>query len=113
MHSIFQIHFSLLLICSELNMDKIMQDKILLDACRHHPGLPFFHDAYKGWSCCNKKCIDFTEFLNIKGCTLSPHSNIVSSKCIFDRLVHPQYTYILHFYFRNQKNLRKSLPIKV
>lgn len=34
-----------------------------------------FHDAYKGWSCCNKKCIDFTEFLNIKGCTKSKHSN--------------------------------------
>ncbi|KAF5300800.1 hypothetical protein FQR65_LT09103 [Abscondita terminalis] len=45
------------------------------DACRHHPGLPFFHDAYKGWSCCNKKCTDFTEFLNIKGCKTSSHSN--------------------------------------
>lgn len=49
---------------------------MLIDTCRHHPGLPFFHDAYKGWSCCNKKCTDFTEFLNIKGCTLSKHSNI-------------------------------------
>ncbi|KAK5649228.1 hypothetical protein RI129_000257 [Pyrocoelia pectoralis] len=46
------------------------------DACRHHPGLPVFHDAYKGWSCCKKKCTDFTEFLNIKGCSLSNHSNI-------------------------------------
>lgn len=46
------------------------------DACRHHPGLPFFHDAYKGWSCCNKKCTDFTEFLNIKGCSYSSHSNV-------------------------------------
>ncbi|XP_026480013.1 cysteine and histidine-rich domain-containing protein [Ctenocephalides felis] len=45
------------------------------DSCRHHPGLPVFHDAYKGWSCCNKKCTDFTEFLNIKGCTVSKHSN--------------------------------------
>ncbi|CAL7934163.1 unnamed protein product [Xylocopa violacea] len=44
--------------------------------CVHHPGQPIFHDAYKGWSCCNKKCIDFTEFLNIKGCTKSSHSNI-------------------------------------
>lgn len=34
-----------------------------------------FHDAYKGWSCCNKKCTDFTEFLNIKGCARSKHSN--------------------------------------
>ncbi|VEN56245.1 unnamed protein product [Callosobruchus maculatus] len=45
-------------------------------SCRHHPGLPVFHDAYKGWGCCNKKCTDFTEFLNIKGCTLSKHSNV-------------------------------------
>ncbi|RZC42035.1 cysteine and histidine-rich domain-containing protein [Asbolus verrucosus] len=52
---------------SNLNNDK---------SCCHHPGEPFFHDAYKGWSCCNKKCTDFTEFLNIKGCTRSKHSNI-------------------------------------
>lgn len=48
----------------------------MLDACRNHPGVPFFHDAYKGWSCCNKKSVDFTEFLNIKGCQLSKHSNV-------------------------------------
>lgn len=47
-----------------------------LDACRYHPGTPYFHDAYKGWSCCKKKSVDFTEFLNIKGCELSKHSNI-------------------------------------
>ncbi|KAH8313569.1 hypothetical protein KR067_008292 [Drosophila pandora] len=46
------------------------------ESCRHHPGEPFFHDAYKGWSCCNKKSVDFTEFLNIKGCTLAKHSNV-------------------------------------
>ncbi|KAL0880961.1 hypothetical protein ABMA27_002121 [Loxostege sticticalis] len=46
------------------------------DECCHHPGAPIFHDAYKGWSCCNKKSVDFTEFLNIKGCTLSKHSNV-------------------------------------
>lgn len=46
------------------------------DSCRYHPGEPFFHDAYKGWTCCNKKSVDFTEFLNIKGCQLSKHSNV-------------------------------------
>ncbi|KAJ8966194.1 hypothetical protein NQ317_015414 [Molorchus minor] len=46
------------------------------DSCRHHPGQPVFHDAYKGWSCCNKKCTDFTEFLNIKGCAVAKHSDI-------------------------------------
>lgn len=45
------------------------------DSCTHHPGVPFFHDAYKGWTCCNKKSVDFTEFLNIKGCTQGQHSN--------------------------------------
>lgn len=45
------------------------------DTCIHHPGVPFFHDAYKGWTCCNKKSVDFTEFLNIKGCTQAKHSN--------------------------------------
>ncbi|KAI4498097.1 hypothetical protein M0802_006921 [Mischocyttarus mexicanus] len=44
--------------------------------CVHHPGQPVFHDAYKGWSCCSKKCRDFTEFLNIVGCTKSFHSNV-------------------------------------
>nr|CAD7413437.1 unnamed protein product [Timema poppensis] len=47
-----------------------------LDSCTFHPGIPFFHDAYKGWTCCKKKCTDFTEFLNIRGCTKSFHSNI-------------------------------------
>ncbi|XP_022647802.1 cysteine and histidine-rich domain-containing protein 1-like isoform X1 [Varroa destructor] len=46
------------------------------DACRYHPGVPVFHDVYKGWSCCNKKTIDFTEFLNIKGCSVGPHSSV-------------------------------------
>lgn len=46
------------------------------DSCTNHSGEPVFHDAYKGWSCCNKKTTDFTEFLNIKGCTKSFHSNI-------------------------------------
>ncbi|XP_050504616.1 cysteine and histidine-rich domain-containing protein morgana [Diabrotica virgifera virgifera] len=55
---------------------KFDPDKTNEDSCRHHPGEPVFHDAYKGWSCCNKKCTDFTEFLNIQGCTLSKHSNI-------------------------------------
>lgn len=46
------------------------------ESCRHHPGQPFFHDAYKGWSCCNRKSVDFTEFLNMKGCTVSKHSDV-------------------------------------
>lgn len=44
--------------------------------CWYHPGVPVFHDAYKGWSCCNKKSTDFTDFLNFKGCQSSKHSSV-------------------------------------
>ncbi|KAK3770408.1 hypothetical protein RRG08_012151 [Elysia crispata] len=46
------------------------------NACRYHPGGPIFHDALKGWSCCKKRVSDFTEFLNLKGCTVGWHSNV-------------------------------------
>ncbi|KAG7464746.1 hypothetical protein MATL_G00168840 [Megalops atlanticus] len=45
------------------------------DACLYHPGVPIFHDALKGWSCCKKRTTDFSEFLSIKGCTPGQHSN--------------------------------------
>jgi len=44
------------------------------EVCVHHPGEPYFHDAYKGWTCCDKKSIDFTEFLNFKGCKTGKHN---------------------------------------
>ncbi|XP_013776520.1 cysteine and histidine-rich domain-containing protein 1-like [Limulus polyphemus] len=55
---------------------KYKSDENTSESCLHHPGAPFFHDAYKGWSCCNKKTTDFTDFLNMKGCTKSYHSNV-------------------------------------
>jgi len=42
--------------------------------CVHHPGAPVFHEGYKSWSCCGKKTTDFTEFLNMKGCTKGKHN---------------------------------------
>jgi cysteine/histidine-rich domain-containing protein 1 len=62
------------------------------DSCQHHPGEPVFHDALKGWSCCDKKSTDFTQFLNTPGCTKSAHSNVKpaepekKSKVIVDEL---------------------------
>lgn len=46
------------------------------DSCQFHPGAPFFHEGYKGWTCCEKKFIDFTEFLNTPGCSKGKHSNV-------------------------------------
>jgi len=46
------------------------------DLCQFHPGVPVFHDALKGWSCCNKKSTDFSTFLSYQGCARGSHSNI-------------------------------------
>ncbi|KAH7909252.1 chord-domain-containing protein [Hygrophoropsis aurantiaca] len=50
------------------------------DSCRYHLGAPVFHEGLKSWSCCsdtNKPVLDFDEFMNITGCTLSTHTNEV------------------------------------
>ncbi|NP_001290888.1 uncharacterized protein LOC445063 homolog [Esox lucius] len=55
--------------------EKFDAEKNKDDACLHRPGVPIFHDALKGWSCCKKRTTDFSEFLAIKGCTRGRHSN--------------------------------------
>ncbi|XP_069495495.1 cysteine and histidine-rich domain-containing protein 1 isoform X2 [Ambystoma mexicanum] len=47
----------------------------MADACTHHPGVPVFHDALKGWSCCKRRTTDFSDFLGIVGCTKGPHNS--------------------------------------
>ena len=44
-------------------------------SCVYHPGSVVFHDALKGWSCCKKRSTDFTDAMNIPGCTRGKHSN--------------------------------------
>lgn len=46
------------------------------ESCCFHSGAPIFHDAYKSWSCCEKRTTDFTEFLNIKGCARGKHNGV-------------------------------------
>nr|KAF6437243.1 cysteine and histidine rich domain containing 1 [Molossus molossus] len=45
------------------------------DACTYHPGVPVFHDALKGWSCCKRRTTDFSDFLSIVGCTKGRHNS--------------------------------------
>jgi hypothetical protein len=52
------------------------QEEDVDGACVHHPGVPVFHDAMKGWSCCKKRSTDFTDFLNIPGCTVGRHNPV-------------------------------------
>ncbi|XP_076843615.1 cysteine and histidine-rich domain-containing protein 1 [Brachyhypopomus gauderio] len=56
--------------------DRFDEDTNSDDACQYHPGVPIFHDALKGWSCCRKRTTDFSEFLSIKGCARGRHSNV-------------------------------------
>jgi hypothetical protein len=42
--------------------------------CVYHSGKPVFHDGLKGWSCCQKRVVDFDSFLKIGGCTTGNHS---------------------------------------
>ncbi|KAF7706546.1 cysteine and histidine-rich domain-containing protein 1 [Silurus meridionalis] len=56
--------------------ERFDEDKNPDDACLFHPGVPIFHDALKGWSCCKKRTTDFSEFLSIKGCSRGCHSNV-------------------------------------
>ena len=60
------------------------------DSCSFHPGTPFFHETYKGWTCCNKKSTDFTEFLNIKGCAKDRHSNIKPKEEVVSKITVPE-----------------------
>lgn len=47
------------------------------DACIHHAGAPVFHDAGKYWSCCPKQVkYEFDTFLQVPGCTKSPHRDV-------------------------------------
>ncbi|KAK9325210.1 HSP20-like chaperone [Lipomyces orientalis] len=47
--------------------------------CWYHPGPPVFHDALKGWSCCEKRVISFDEFLALPGCTKGIHTTEVAA----------------------------------
>ncbi|KAF5898217.1 cysteine and histidine-rich domain-containing protein 1, partial [Clarias magur] len=49
-------------------------EKNLDGQCTYHPGVPVFHDALKGWSCCKRRTTDFSDFLSIAGCTKGPHN---------------------------------------
>jgi len=63
-------------LCYNRGCGKSFNPREEAEVCTFHPGAPFFHDAYKGWSCCQNKSTDFTTFLNTPGCTQGKHSNV-------------------------------------
>ncbi|KAK6296474.1 hypothetical protein J4Q44_G00326160 [Coregonus suidteri] len=43
------------------------------EKCKHHPGVPNFHEGMKFWSCCRRKTSAFNGFLAQEGCTTGSH----------------------------------------
>ncbi|KAG2217335.1 hypothetical protein INT45_009092 [Circinella minor] len=61
--------------CTHKGCSKDFDEKDNKDnACQFHSGAPVFHEGLKGWSCCEKRVIEFDEFLKIPGCTFGRHS---------------------------------------
>ncbi|KAK7203068.1 HSP20-like chaperone [Myxozyma melibiosi] len=54
-------------------------DRVDESECWYHPGPPVFHDALKGWSCCEKRVISFDDFLSMPGCTKGVHTTEVEA----------------------------------
>eukprot|EP00941_MAST-03F_sp_MAST-3F-sp1_P001226 g1226.t1 len=51
-------------------------------ACRYHPKAPVFHDTKKYYACCPDNVVyDFDAFMQIEGCTLGPHSDVLCPPC--------------------------------
>ncbi|EWC48758.1 hypothetical protein DRE_00063 [Drechslerella stenobrocha 248] len=49
-------------------------------SCVHHPGVAIFHEGSKGWLCCKRRVLEFTEFLKIGGCTEGNHCYVGTPK---------------------------------
>ncbi|KAK0537320.1 hypothetical protein OC842_001690 [Tilletia horrida] len=41
------------------------------EECRHHPKQAIFHEGSKGYVCCKRRVLEFSEFLTIEPCTTS------------------------------------------
>ena len=50
------------------------------NACCYHDGNPIFHEGLKGWSCCQKRVINFDDLFTITGCKTGPHLTIEKNK---------------------------------
>ncbi|KAF3183750.1 hypothetical protein TWF225_006209 [Orbilia oligospora] len=49
-------------------------------SCVHHPGVAIFHEGSKGWSCCKRRVLEFSEFLKIGGCSEGNHCYVGTHK---------------------------------
>nr|XP_019004853.1 uncharacterized protein I203_02981 [Kwoniella mangroviensis CBS 8507]OCF68314.1 hypothetical protein I203_02981 [Kwoniella mangroviensis CBS 8507] len=48
--------------------------------CRYHPQGAIFHEGSKGYLCCKRRVLEFSEFLKIEGCKTGKHLFVGSKK---------------------------------
>ncbi|WRT65703.1 uncharacterized protein IL334_002649 [Kwoniella shivajii] len=48
--------------------------------CRYHPQPAVFHEGSKGYLCCKRRVLEFSEFLKIEGCKEGKHLFVGSKK---------------------------------
>ncbi|WWC96958.1 hypothetical protein V866_003834 [Kwoniella sp. B9012] len=48
--------------------------------CRYHPQGAIFHEGSKGYLCCKRRVLEFSEFLKIEGCKSGKHMFVGSKK---------------------------------
>lgn len=49
------------------------------EECVYHPGAPLFHEGSKGYTCCKRRVLEFSEFMKIEGCTTKPRHLFIGS----------------------------------
>ena len=50
------------------------------EQCMYHPGKAIFHEGSKGWTCCNRRVLEFDQFMKIAGCKQKSKHLFVGSK---------------------------------
>ena len=49
------------------------------EICVYHPGHPLFHEGSKGYTCCNRRVLEFDEFMRIEGCQAKKRHMFIGS----------------------------------
>ncbi|WVW80147.1 hypothetical protein I302_102123 [Kwoniella bestiolae CBS 10118] len=59
---------------------KYVNEESRSGVCRYHPQGAIFHEGSKGYLCCKRRVLEFSEFLKIEGCKEGKHLFVGSKK---------------------------------
>ncbi|CAO1625442.1 unnamed protein product [Sympodiomycopsis kandeliae] len=61
--------------CGHKNTSEGVRDRSS-EECHYHKGFPIFHEGSKGYSCCKRRVLEFSEFLKITPCSQSTSGHL-------------------------------------